>query len=317
MKPLTLFGPYGTRLEQKAAKHHFSYGDPTDILGSAAVARAVGDIADEYLNAGARAITIPCFGARWSLHKHDGLKEYNKLTERNFQIVLERLNNRSDITRDKVRILFCVGPKNDCYDPKDAPSIQESAEFHEKQIRQIDALTRKYQTPVTALFETLPSGEEAEGIAIALKKFHKGVTNAILSYPFNYSGSPLGEETFLDIIKRVDAHQNGLMISHGLNCGPIEGVAKVLNQLGDKKKRVSIIYPNASSKPHAELNNVGVNHGVINSQETTAYLRYLSALAELAVIGGCCGYDESNISDLSQNNEVQVHTPPTDRLAAR
>lgn len=307
-----LFGPYGTQLSTLGKQRGFIVEKPTDVLGNSAIADAIGDIVDGYLDAGAKRFTVPAFDARALLRENGGLKDYRAVTERRLQIVLERLERRKDLNREQIQGLFSLGPKNDCYEPDQAPDTKESAEFHRDQVEQVDALSKKYGIQLTLQFETFPDGEEAEGVAIALRGLNREKIDAILSYPFTYEGTPLGDESFSSIIQRVDQHRNGLRIRHGLNCGPIEGIQKALSALGELSRRVKVVYPNASSRPQKELDSATTINGLSDRRKTAAFIRHLAEHHELEIVGGCCGYNQEDIHELANGTHVSSEIPPTD-----
>lgn len=312
--PLTLFGPYGTRLEQKAEAQGFQLGGPTDVISNSSVRSAIGSIAREYLNSGACGMTIPCFGSRQLINQNGGYQVYQEALTESFGIILDHLSKLRQSVRQKLTLFFCVGPANDCYAPEKSPGVLESAEFHEIQISTIQRITQVTGISPIILFETIPSGREAEGIALALKKRNQisRPLNAIISYPFTYQGSPLGDKSFVDIFRRVKKVGSHSLIGQSLNCGPIEGAAKALSILSRQGERVLGIYPNASSRPHHLLNEVDTHHGLPNREATAAFLKFLAAQHALHFIGGCCGYNHEDIAALSEPGLMSPVLPPTD-----
>ena len=66
----TLFGPYGTRLEQIGKEiGRPDIVAPTAVLNSQEARDAVSRVAGEYIDAGARVATINAFGLRELLHQ--------------------------------------------------------------------------------------------------------------------------------------------------------------------------------------------------------------------------------------------------------
>lgn len=309
-----LFGPYGTQLEQVAKEQGFSVGSPSVLLDNAPVRQAIGNIVSGYLATGARGVTVPCFGARSLLHQSDGTHIYKRVLRESLHIVLEQLERRVASTRHKVKIMFCLGPAFDCYDPEGAPTLLESVDFHDQQIAAVRELSRKEKIPVTLVHETTPSGEEAEGIAKALRRRIRDADriNAIIGYPFTYDGEPLGDESFQDIIRRVDRTAGDLLLGQSFNCGPIEGALKALKSLGSWAEKIFSVYPNASSKPHLELNGSNGHHQLMDPFHAAQHLRFLAATYGLQLIGGCCGYDHADVATLVRTESSSPLLPKTD-----
>ena len=314
-QPATLFGPYGTRLEQESKRQGFALRGPRDVVDSSHVRQTLGTIAHEYLDAGARAVTIPCFGTRQLLHAQEGEASYLSALKESLDLVLENLGSLSQGLRRQLSLLFCLGPMNDCYAPELAPDVRESADFHGRQIAAVQEISKTVRAPITLLFETIPSGREAVGIALALRHRQQSRKDlrGIVSYPFTIEGRPLGyDEHFPEIFSRVQRAGSTAIRGQSLNCGPIEGAAKALKDLSRAGHQVLGVYPNASSRPHHELDQSDVHHGLIDREATAAFLRYLGAKHALQFIGGCCGYGHEDVKAIAARQWVSPQLPPTD-----
>ncbi len=314
MKSNILYGPYGTRLKEESQRQSFSLSGPTDVIHNTPVRESISMISQEYLNSGARWATIPCFGTRNLLHDDDGKRSYSSVLKESFNLLVSNLEKAKQEVKNEISLVFCVGPVHDCYKPELSPKAKAAAEFHEQQIAIIQEVTKHCRAPLTILFETIPSGQEAEGIARALKKRRKKhhQLKGIISYPFTATGEPLGNESFPDIFRRVLKHNSPALLGQSLNCGPIEGAALALEQLSRDGLQPLGVYPNASSKPHAELDTAEDSHGLINPKATAQFLRYLAFQYQLKFIGGCCGYTHQDIAELLDSETTSSALPPTD-----
>lgn len=315
-QPTTIFGPYGTRLEEEAQKKNFLLDGPGDVIASGTVRQTLGTISHEYLRTGARGVTVPCFGSRTLLHEAGGERAYRSVLKESLGLVLDNLEGLSSRVRQDLTLLFCLGPMNDCYALELAPNVKEATEFHSRQISAVEEVSRSVHIPLTIIFETIPAGSEAVGIARALRQRNRRNLSGIVSYPFTIDGTPLGRETFPSIFRRVK-EEGGTRALKGqsLNCGPIEGAAKALETLNAHGHDVLGVYPNASSRPHHELDQVDGTKGLIDRHATAAFLRYLGKKHALQFIGGCCGYGHEDVKAIAGSALISDRLPPTDVTA--
>lgn len=306
-KPEVLFGPYGTRLESIGLEiGEPKLADPHAILNGSHCIEAVTSVASGYIQA-ARGVqtvnTVNAFGLRRFVEERGGSQDYAQALSLNARA----LHQAQDSVGKRARVVASLGPGRDCYKPAEALSRGEAQDFHHHQ-----ASEAKRVNADLAWFETVNTQEEAVGIALAAKAAR---VPCVISFVIGKNGRLLSGEPVKEAIEAVDKTSGNYPQGFSFNCCAIEDLEPALQACGSKAGRIIAVYPNASSRPHTEIDGSCGVIEVANSFRTALYLNYLAQRYCIEIIGGCCGYTEKDIAEISfvvrqglWSNEL----PPTD-----
>lgn len=290
-KPEVLFGPYGTRLESIGAQiGEPRLADPHAILNGSHCIEAVQQVAGGYLQA-ARGVetvsTINAFGLRRFVEERGGGQDYAQALSLHTRALHEAQNHLGK----RARIVASLGPGRDCYHPAEALNRNEAREFHAHQ-----ASEAKRVNAELAWFETVNTQEEAVGIALAARAAN---VPCVISFVIGKNGKLLSGEPIKESIDAVDKTSGNYPQGFSFNCCAIEDLEPALQACGAKVNRIIAIYPNASSRPHAEIDGSCGVIELLDSFRTALYLNYLAQKYGIEIIGGCCGYTEKDIAEIS------------------
>ncbi len=306
---MTIYGAYGTILSEKAHREKKpQYTDPLGILYDEGVVKAKGEIATEYWDKGARVVTLPNFGIRRYIGEKGGEKLYGQLTEANAEAVKKRINDQKRKIHQAI-LVNSLGPMGDCYTPDPRHQLSEASDFHSQQAYE----SKKADTDI-AWFETVPTITDAQGMALAAKK--KNIP-CVISFVLGKDGNLLSGESLAEAIESVDLISHFYPLGYGINCCPPEAIPIALSQCdkqgsksrGPLSSRIISIYPNASSKDHAELDGSGENgthHKVENNRGTAFKIIKEAKKRTIKIIGGCCGYTPEDIGTINELIRLQA-----------
>lgn len=178
-----------------------------------------------------------------------------------------------------IKIGGMIGCKNDCYKPQEGLSVEEAESFHSWQIHQLA------ETGVDFLLaETLPSVEEAVGIAKAMSA--TGVPYMI-SFVISRDGSVLDGAPLRDAIQRVDSETNHSSLGFMVNCAyPTFLCADT--QPPELFDRLVGYQANASSLDQCDLDGADQLKAE-SAAEWGAEMLRLNRQFGIKILGGCCG----------------------------
>lgn len=295
------FGPYGTVLEELGPKIGVpDLHNSAKILEGGIYRESHLNLAREYLGVGARVATTDTFGARHFLRRGD-FPTYKELVGAHVDVVREALKGTR---RRSLAISF--GPAgNNCYDPNDAPSTEDSKDFHSEQLAIARELWEKAGIDV-AIFETICTGREGLGVVLAAQKLGIPV---IPSFVIDKEAKLFDGEPLVEVLKKIDAATGAYALGYGINCCPIEGAEKALSVANGMRHRILMVYPNASSEDPRKLEETqGIVH--LHDHEGTAkqLVQMVRHNPSIRVIGGCCGYDQKAIGALAREAKGKRHS---------
>lgn len=190
-----------------------------------------------------------------------------------------------------VKIGGLIGCKNDCYLPEEGLSLNEASEFHKWQINELASAAVDFLIAVT-----LPSVEEAAGIALAMEA--TGLPY-IISFVIGSDGRVLDGTEIQAAIEYVDAKTTNNPLGYFINCS----YPSFLNPETLTKEltgRLIGIQANASSLSHAELE----GSKELKSESVSEWGRLMVQLNRdfgLKILGGCCGTDGKHLEYLTEN----------------
>jgi S-methylmethionine-dependent homocysteine/selenocysteine methylase len=283
-----LAGPYGTELKKLI-------GDRPE-LSEAQMDTLRLEIASKYVDAGADTVLADSFGLRNLINNSAALETL----EHQFQGRINVLNLLIDIYGSQIKLAGAsLGPFGDCYKPEQGPkSIAEAQEFHEEQAKFVGRIFSQHPR---AWFETFNNKTDALGAVLAAKRL--GVDTS-LSFVLGTDGNLLSSESLEATIREIDTKTGNYAKAFGLNCCTFDAAQKALASIKDPKilARIQIIYPNAAKEEsHSNLENSDQVIGLAGEQAIAEYRRLITLQRKypnLKVVGGCCGYNPSNIKDL-------------------
>lgn len=178
-----------------------------------------------------------------------------------------------------VKVGGVISCKNDCYLPEQALSVGQAQEFHAWQIEQLAAAGVDYLMAVT-----LPSVEEATGIALAMQ--NSGVPY-IISFVIGVDGKLL-DGTEIDVaMAAIDAVTTVQPFGYFVNCS-YPGFLNTASLPNSVFERLIGFQANASSLGHAELE-AATDVQAESISEWGELMLQLNTRHGVKILGGCCG----------------------------
>ncbi|NJL43470.1 MAG: homocysteine S-methyltransferase family protein [Pseudanabaena sp. SU_2_4] len=201
--------------------------------------------------------------------------------------LLHDIRNECETAQSPMVISGCLGPRGDGYVPSDAMTADATETYHRTQIevfREADA------DMVTAI--TMNYVEEAIGITLAAQSVGMPV---VISFTVETDGKLPTGQTLQDAIAQVDTTTNNAPVYYTINCAHPTHFADVLTAGEPWLDRIRGIRANASTKSHAELNEMETLDDGNPEELGRQYQNLKSRLQHLNVLGGCCGTDHRHI----------------------
>jgi S-methylmethionine-dependent homocysteine/selenocysteine methylase len=181
--------------------------------------------------------------------------------------------------RENIRIGGLIGCKNDCYMPQEALSATQAEEFHAWQVEQL-----KQGGVDFIIAETLPSVDEAIGIARAIEK--TGMPYFI-SFVISRDGRVLDGTDLHTAVQRVDAGTHRPPLGFMVNCAYPTFLCAA-SQPPALFERLTGYLANASSLDQCDLDGATELMGESVSDWGGAMLG-LHRTFGFKILGGCCG----------------------------
>lgn len=122
---------------------------------------------------------------------------------------LQDIRNQYPHFRNMIKIGGMIGCKGDAYDPREGLSCREAEAFHSWQINELIKAE-----PDFIIAETLPTLEEARGIALAMQKTS---IPGIISFVINREGCLLDNTPLADAISDIDAGCRKKLLGYMVN----------------------------------------------------------------------------------------------------
>ena len=187
---------------------------------------------------------------------------------------------------DSVLVSGCLGPRGDGYVAGDVVDPDDAATYHSAQV---EAFAEAGADLITVL--TLTGTGEAIGIVRAARS--AGLPVAV-SFTVEQDGRLPDGTSLAAAIADVDAA--GGPDYYMVNCAHPSHIAVGLDEPGAWRSRIVGIRANASSLSHAELDAATELDEGDPVELATAQERLRPSLANLALIGGCCGTDARHVA---------------------
>ncbi len=198
----------------------------------------------------------------------------------------------------QVYVAGLMAPKNDCYQPGEALSVEQAERFHSAQAHELGT------TDLDCLIaQTMPSVAEAEGMARAM--IASGLP-AVVSFCINRQGQVLDGTPLGAAIDRLDTELDGALLGYFVNCSHPSFV-HAESMSPRPLSRLIGICANASSRDHCELEQLEETVED-NLAEWTDAMVQLNQAYGVQVLGGCCGTDDRYLRAICE----RVRRPPGD-----
>ncbi|WNC70632.1 homocysteine S-methyltransferase family protein [Thalassotalea psychrophila] len=201
--------------------------------------------------------------------------------------LLENIQAEYDSSETEMVISGCIGPGDDGYNPQSFMSVEQAQAYHHDQI---ETFSETSCDMVTAL--TMTYCEEAIGITLAAKALCMPV---VISFTLETNGCLPTGESLKAAIEKVDQASQEYPAYYMINCAHPSHFENIFEFNEPWIKRVRGLRANASCLSHAELDEAQeLDAG--NPDELGAQYKVLrNKLANLNVLGGCCGTDHRHI----------------------
>jgi homocysteine S-methyltransferase len=180
-----------------------------------------------------------------------------------------------------------VGPRRDAWKFDAAMTVAEAIDYHSPQIEAF-ALSRVEEVAAYTLTNT------AEAIGIVRASAQAGLP-VVISFTVETDGTLPGGKLLGQAIREVDEETVGVAAYYMINCAHPDHFARQLASGEAWTSRIGGLRANASAKSHAELDELPeIDVGDIDDFGRR-HRDLLPAMANLHVIGGCCGTDHRHI----------------------
>ena len=186
----------------------------------------------------------------------------------------------------------CLGPRGDGYVPSAMMPVRAAEAYHQPQV---DALASTSADMLCAM--TINYVEEAIGIVRAAERVEMPVA---ISFTVETDGMLASGDRLKTAIERVDEETSGYASYYMINCAHPTHFEDMLDELGNKLRRVRGLRANASRRSHAELD-ASTDLDAGDPVELGREYRQLSRkLPALNVVGGCCGTDHRHVAAIAR-----------------
>lgn len=184
---------------------------------------------------------------------------------------------------DNVIISGELGPRYDGYVISEKMTTEEAQQYHSAQVESFSSSNVDIITAATMNYV-----EEALGVTLAAKSTS---TPLVVSFTLSSEGDLPSGMTLKEAIMKVDTISGEYPLHYMINCVHPVYFAELLKKNKDQAwiKRIKGIRPNASSKSHEELDNLGTLD-VGDMDELANYCKEIQdSCKHIKLFGGCCG----------------------------
>lgn len=193
--------------------------------------------------------------------------------------------------KNKIFIGGMISCKNDCYKPEEGLSLKYAKDFHSWQIEKL------YSAGVDFIIaETLPSIEEAKGIALALEQFN---VPYFVSFVINRKAQLLDKTPISQAIHDIDSLVDKAPLGYMVNCAYPTFLCPE-NQNKDFFERFVGFLANSSALDHEELD----CSKEIKSERVEDWGNAMLELNKkygVKILGGCCGTGVEHLNYIVNN----------------
>lgn len=204
--------------------------------------------------------------------------------------LMEEIRRDFETPRSPMVISGCVGPRGDGYVPGETMTAEQAELYHTPQI---NAFRRADADMVTAI--TMCYVDEAIGIARAAQKAEMPV---VISFTVETDGCLPTGQTLKEAIATVDLSTGAAPTYYMINCAHPSHFDRLFD--GDEiwLQRIQGVRANASTKSHAELDEMTELDDGDPVSLGEHYARLRDSQPQLTVMGGCCGTDHRHVKEI-------------------
>lgn len=207
--------------------------------------------------------------------------------------LIEEIRQEFETSRTKVVISGCVGPRGDGYSPVNVMSAVEAESYHSGQIATFADTPADLVTAITMNYS-----EEAVGIVRAARQAGLPV---VISFTVETDGRLPTGQTLKAAVEQVDDATSSYPAYYMINCAHPTHFEHALAEGDSWIARIRGLRANASRRSHAELNDSSELDIGNPSELGSQYAQLKSGpLAQLNVMGGCCGTDHRHIEEIAK-----------------
>jgi homocysteine S-methyltransferase len=204
---------------------------------------------------------------------------------------LVRIRERYETPATPIVISGCIGPRGDGYQVGAQMTVAEATEYHGLQAA---AFAGTEADLVTAITMTYP--DEATGIVEAARKVDMPV---VISFTVETDGSLPNGQSLREGVEAVDSATDSYAAFFMINCAHPTHFQHVLDPSAGWTRRIRGIRANASKMSHAELDEAEELDAGDPAELAATYRDLRARLAQLTVLGGCCGTSDQHIDAIS------------------
>lgn len=228
----------------------------------------------------------------WKANRERILSRDGRYRDANTRGVHFLLALRQEFNSAEIYIGGDMGCKGDAYDPAQALSCEEAADFHALQCLELADAGADF-----LIATALPALSEAKGIAQAMS-----LTAApyILSFVIRPDASLLDGNSLAKAVMEIDAEVDPSPATYMVNCVHPSTMISAYEIIPEPvKRRILGLKANTSSRTPEELNNLNYLD-TIQPEDFGRIAANAQAELGLQCIGGCCGTDERHIRALAE-----------------
>lgn len=211
------------------------------------------------------------------------------LAEMNHKAIalLHDIRQSSETKQSRMVISGCVGPRGDGYIPSDLMTADEAEHYHQAQIETFRDADADLVTAITMNYV-----EEAIGITRAAQSVGMPV---VISFAVETDGKLPTGQSLKAATAQVDQATHQAPAYYMINCAHPNHFASALATSEPWLERIRGIRANASTKSHAELNEMETLDDGNPAELGSQYHELLDKLPHVNVLGGCCGTDHRHV----------------------
>lgn len=285
-------GPLGTRL-----KYDYGISSMEDLLSQGSGEIALGEIYEGDLSI-AKKYQLPII---LNAATYRASRNHLKSTDRSARIDIKNVNyqlikavnnvqKKQENSNYPIIIGAPIGSMGDAYSPNNAPTIEESVDYHSEQINIFRELDIDFINVVT-----IPSLPEAIGIALAAEKSNIDYT---MGFVLNEQANLLDNTKLNDAIDIIDKMTHKKPLGYLITCTHASRIT-LLPPLNERSSRLIGIQPNGSNLTTNQLEKSKIAQS--DTPEIFAVdLMNLKNSLDLKIIGGCCGTTRSHLQCLAK-----------------
>jgi homocysteine S-methyltransferase len=213
------------------------------------------------------------------------------VNRRAVELLLE-IRGAYETARTPIVISGNLGPRGDGYVADARMSVAEAEAYHRPQIESFAAT----EADMVAAF-TMNYVEEAVGIvrASAIAMMPVAISFTVETDGRLPSGMPLG-----NAIAATDEATGGYPAYYMINCAHPSHLADVFERPAGWQDRIRGLRANASRRSHKELDESTDLDAGDPEELGREYRELRSVLANLSVVGGCCGTDHRHVAAIAR-----------------